>query len=75
MRFRRQQIVHGYIADCYCHVANLIVEVDGPIHDAQVERDTMRDQIPGSLGLRILRFKNADVRRNLDAVLARIDAA
>jgi very-short-patch-repair endonuclease len=75
MRFRRQQIVHGYIVDFYCHVADLVVEVDGPIHDDQFEHDTMRDQILASLGLRVLRFKNNEIRHNLDAVLTRIHAA
>jgi very-short-patch-repair endonuclease len=74
-RFRRQQIVHGYIVDFYCHSAELVVEVDGPVHDDQTEHDAMRDQILESLGLRVLRVTNREVRHNLDAVLTRIHAA
>ena len=33
LHFRRQQIVHGYFADFYCHQHQLIVEVDGDVHD------------------------------------------
>ena len=32
LHFRRQQIVHGYFADFYCHQQDLIIEVDGSIH-------------------------------------------
>ena len=30
--FRRQQIINGFIIDFYCHKAELVIEVDGPIH-------------------------------------------
>ena len=33
LKFRRQQIIDGFIADFYCHAAALVVEVDGPIHN------------------------------------------
>lgn len=42
LHFRRQQIIHGYIADFYCHQHELIVEVDGGIHDQQKEYDAER---------------------------------
>lgn len=32
VRFRRQQIIQGFIVDFYCHKAALVVEVDGDIH-------------------------------------------
>ena len=37
VRFRRQQVIHGFIVDFYCHKAALVVEVDGDIHDLQQE--------------------------------------
>ena len=48
--FRRQQIVHGFIADFDCNPARLVVEVDGAVHDA--EYDTERDRIFAQHGLR-----------------------
>lgn len=33
VRFRRQQIIQGFIVDFYCHKAALVVEVDGDIHN------------------------------------------
>lgn len=36
LHFRRQQVIDGYIVDFYCHSANLIIEVDGEVHQYQV---------------------------------------
>jgi very-short-patch-repair endonuclease len=73
--FRRQQVIAGFIADFYCHAAGLIVEVDGGVHTQQQEYDAERDQVLAAHGLRIMRFSNDEVRRNLSVVLARIAAA
>ncbi|MDZ7935995.1 MAG: DUF559 domain-containing protein [Emticicia sp.] len=32
VRFKRQQPIGNYIADFYCHLAKLVIEVDGSIH-------------------------------------------
>ncbi|HCG30677.1 MAG TPA: restriction endonuclease, partial [Chloroflexi bacterium] len=32
LKFRRQQVIGGYIADFYCDAAGLVIEVDGPVH-------------------------------------------
>jgi hypothetical protein len=39
VRFRRQQVIQGFIVDFYCHKAGLVIEVDGDIHDLQKEED------------------------------------
>ena len=49
LHFRRQQVIRGFIADFYCHTAGLVVEVDGPIHDAQAT--TMRGVMRSSKNL------------------------
>ena len=72
LHFRRQQVVHGYFPDFYCHQHELIVEVDGEIHDMQVEYDAEREEYLKSLGFRIIRFTNEEVVKNLKAVLQRI---
>ena len=33
-KFRRQHAIETYIVDFYCAEANLVIEVDGSIHDA-----------------------------------------
>ena len=72
VRFRRQQIIQGFIVDFYCHKAGLVIEVDGDIHDLQKDEDASREKALSELGLRIVRFRNDDVVRNLSAVVGRI---
>ena len=67
--FRRQQVIDGFIVDFYCHAAGLVVEVDGEIHESQLEADAERDEILEKRGLVTLRFKNIDVMQELDRVL------
>jgi very-short-patch-repair endonuclease len=70
--FRRQQVIHGFVADFYCHAAGLVIELDGEIHAAQPEYDRERDQVLSGLGLRVLRFGNNQVRKDIDGVLKMI---
>ena len=75
LHFCRQQIIDGFLADFYCHAAALVVEVDGKIHEQQVEYDAERDKVLSARGLRLLRIKNEEVRQNLNSVLVRISKA
>ena len=72
VRFRRQQVIQGFIVDFYCHKAGLVVEVDGDIHDLQQEEDARREKALSALGLRIVRFGNDEVMRNVSAVVGKI---
>lgn len=54
---------------------NLIIEVDGPIHDRQKKYDREREEYLHRFGFKILRFKNDDVLKNLSTVLATIHRA
>jgi very-short-patch-repair endonuclease len=72
VRFRRQQVIQGFIVDFYCHQAGLVIEVDGDVHDLQKEEDERREKVLSALGLRIIRFGNDEVGRNLSAVVGRI---
>jgi very-short-patch-repair endonuclease len=75
LHFRRQQIIDGFIVDFYCHKAKLVIEVDGGIHQQQVEYDTERDKVLAARGLQVLRIQNEEVRFNLEEVLGRIAEA
>ncbi|MFN8386191.1 MAG: endonuclease domain-containing protein [Anaerolineales bacterium] len=73
VRFRRQQVIAGFIVDFYCHKAALVVEVDGDIHDLQKEEDERREKAAlTEMGLRIVRFGNDEVMRELSAVVGKI---
>jgi len=62
MKFRRQVPLGRYIADFVCFRHRLIIEADGPFHDA--EADAERDAWLIDQGFKVMRFKN-------DALFAR----
>ena len=72
VHFRRQQVIAGFIVDFYCHKAALVIEVDGDIHDLQQEEDARREKVLREMGLRIVRFRNEEVMKNLSAVVGKI---
>ncbi len=74
LRFRRQQIIDGFIVDFYCHEPGLVVEIDGEGHEAQRVYDAGRDKVLSRRNLHILRFKNREIRENLEKVLSQIAA-
>src|SRR5947207_108715 len=69
LRFRRQHRIGSYIADFFCHTAKLVIEVDGDSHDERAAYDAKRTYWMTQQGLRVVRFANDDVLKNLDAVL------
>jgi very-short-patch-repair endonuclease len=75
LHFRRQQVIDGFIVDFYCHRKNLVIEVDGGIHQQQHSYDAEREQALSQCGLRVLRFTNDEVTKDLRSVLQCIAAA
>ena len=72
VRFRRQQVIQGFIVDFYCHQTGLVVEVDGDIHDLQKEEDERREKVLSALRLRVVRFRNDEIVKNPSAVVWKI---
>ncbi len=70
--FRRQQIIAGYIVDFYCHAADLVIEIDGDIHEYQKEYDAERNKVLTGLGLKVLHIPNETVLKSLPQVLKTI---
>jgi very-short-patch-repair endonuclease len=50
----------------------LDVEVDGDIHDLQQDEDARRERALSELGLKLVRFKNDEVLKDVSAVVERI---
>jgi 5-methyltetrahydrofolate--homocysteine methyltransferase len=77
VKFRRQAIILGWIADFYCPSERLVIELDGVDHQrpARKVKDEARDQAMQTLGLHILRIKSARVHNDLEAVMTEIRAA
>lgn len=72
IHFRRQQVIAGYIVDFYCHKADLVIELDGRIHEKQKEEDANRDKVMNEMGLRVIRFRNDEVENDLVGVVGKI---
>jgi very-short-patch-repair endonuclease len=72
--FYTQKPIGIYIVDFYCHKARLVIVVDGEQHQApdSIEYDKSKDEYLKNLGLRTLRFTNAQVLTNVTAVLEQI---
>ena len=73
-KFRRQHIIGDYIADFICLKHNLIVEVDGSIHQLPENQvsDAERTKWLLSEGYKVIRFTNNEVFTNLENVLNEI---
>jgi very-short-patch-repair endonuclease len=60
-----------YIPDFYCAEHKLVVELDGKIHDFQMEYDEQRTLIINSMGINVLRIKNEELG-NIEIVKEKI---
>ena len=74
-KIRRQHPFGSYIADFYCPVRKLVIEIDGGIHDdkAVKEYDEIRQKAIEFYGIRVIRFRNEDVLRRMKFVLAEVE--
>jgi very-short-patch-repair endonuclease len=71
-RFRRQEVVLGFVADFWCRSLGLIVEVDGKYHEGVKERDQWRDEIMASNDLETVRVTNKEVLKTPEVAKARV---
>lgn len=72
--FRRQHPIKYFIADFYCAKADLIIEIDGGIHNNPdvYEHDVNRTAELEKSGIKIIRFTNEEVMNDTDNVIAKI---
>jgi very-short-patch-repair endonuclease len=70
----RQGIRRFFIPDFYCSERNLIVELDGKIHEFQKDYDDNRDFVLAQLGLKTIRILNEELW-DMNSVLEKIFAA
>jgi very-short-patch-repair endonuclease len=73
--FDRQRPIDRYIVDFYCKDLKLAIEIDGSSHDGEEAKvnDDIRQERLESLGVRFLRFTDADVKRNIEMVVDSIE--
>lgn len=74
-KFKRQYAIGRYIADFYCSKAELVVEIDGNIHDveAQIRYDILRENELRARKISVLRFSNEQVLTKMEEVLRAIE--
>ena len=74
LKFRRQQIIYGFIADFYCEELKLCIEVDGEIHKTidATYYDMVRNEIFTMHGLHTIRIANDEIKNDIKSVLAKI---
>ncbi|MBN8611085.1 MAG: DUF559 domain-containing protein [Deltaproteobacteria bacterium] len=76
-KFRRQHPFDCYVLDFYCHELGLVIEIDGDTHagDDSARRDIVRTRVLERHGLRVIRFTNQEVLREMPRVIERISLA
>ena len=72
LKFRRQMVLEGFIADFACVEARLVIELDGGQHAENVEADRLRSRAIEGAGYLVLRFWNEDILRNTDDAIEEI---
>jgi very-short-patch-repair endonuclease len=72
-KFRRQHPLGPYVADFWCPVAKVVVELDGVTHRERKTRDEARDAWMSEQGVLVLRFENRELDESIETVLNRIN--
>ncbi|MBQ8359857.1 MAG: endonuclease domain-containing protein [Oscillospiraceae bacterium] len=70
MMVHRQKVIGKYIVDFYIARQKIVIELDGSQHYEKEGQcaDLVRDTYLKSLGMRILRYSNADINCRFEAV-------
>lgn len=70
VKFQRQRVISGFIADFYCAAAQIVVEVDGSQHYTEQGEtyDQERSAVFENYGITVLRYSNYDVDCHFSAV-------
>ncbi len=71
--FEIDNIKRFFVADFYCHQLQLVIEIDGGIHEKQKDYDKLRTSVIKVLGMNIVRFTNQEVLNNIDDVVEKLE--
>ena len=67
--FHRQKPIGNYIVDFFCSELMLAIEIDGVSHNDKLKYDKTRQRKIENLGIRIIRFRDVDIKQNLNGCL------
>ena len=75
-KFRRQHPLGIFIVDFYCHALQLVIEVDGNVHDQQdvKQADIERQNLIEAEGIQVMRFSNNDIANHFEEVIVSLNA-
>ena len=71
-KFRRQHSIGNFIADFFCPVKRLVIELDGEIHEGQIEYDDGREAEIEKYDIKVIRFTNGEVINDIYSVVNKI---
>jgi very-short-patch-repair endonuclease len=74
LKFGRQKVIDNFIVDFFCAKLNLVIEIDGGIHNQpeNVASDQERTNILESYNLKVIRIRNEEIENDFDRVCAEI---
>jgi very-short-patch-repair endonuclease len=74
--FDRQRCIDNYIVDFYCKNLMLAIEIDGMYHDHEEAflKDEIRQRNLENLGVKFIRFTEAEVKYDMVNVIRAIEA-
>ena len=73
LKFRRQYGVGPYILDFFCSDKRIAIELDGEQHKNNQEYDTERDLYLNDKDIKVLRFWNEELIRDIEGILKRVE--
>ena len=71
-QFNRQKPILNYIVDFYCKKLKLVIEIDGKTH-TDLDKDLLRQKDIEKLGLNFIRFKDNDIKNNIEGVMKALE--
>lgn len=73
-KFTRQKSIGNFIYDFYCHEEKLVIELDGDDHfwEEGIQYDKLKTKLLENLGIKLVRFENKWVFKDLEYVLQEI---
>ena len=75
LRFIRQKPIGDFIVDFYCKEVGLVIELDGLSHQCNevMDLDERKHSYLESIGLKVIRFEDEDVIRDIRNVMRVIE--
>ncbi|MDP8201499.1 MAG: DUF559 domain-containing protein [Candidatus Tenebribacter burtonii] len=67
--FHRQKPIDNFIVDFFCPKLLLAIEIDGSSYNDKVQYDKFRQKKLESLGVRFIRFRDRDVKNNMQGCI------